>query len=195
MNDNKNSFVVYTEWLELIELLSEDEQLILLKRIFKYERGDEIKKTDFLQLEKLWGFIKAKLDASEAKSERIREAHRKGGKIRSAQLKTAQDSSAPEKETPKEKNTLSVIPAPEIEAPKKKQSSRFIKPTLEEIEAQIFEKGYTVNARRFFNYYESNGWKVGKNTMKSWKAALATWQSKEDEQVVSREPKSFWEVE
>ena len=41
MNDNKNSFVVYTEWLELIELLSEDEQLILLKRIFKYERGDE----------------------------------------------------------------------------------------------------------------------------------------------------------
>ena len=195
MNDNKNSFVVYTEWLELIELLSEDEQLILLKRIFKYERGDEIKKTDYLQLEKLWGFIKAKLDASEAKSERIREAHRKGGKIRSAQLRTVQDSSAPEKETPKEKNTLSVIPAPEIVAPKKKQSSRFIKPTLEEIEAQIFEKGYTVNARRFFNYYESNGWKVGKNTMKSWKAALATWQSKEDEQVVSREPKSFWEVE
>ena len=194
MNDNKNSFVVYTEWLELIELLSEDEQLILLKRIFKYERGDEIKKTDYLQLEKLWGFIKAKLDASEAKSERIREAHRKGGKIRSAQLKTAQDSSSPEKETPKEKNSL-IIPAPEIVSPKKKQSSRFIKPTLEEIEAQIFEKGYTVNARRFFNYYESNGWKVGKNTMKSWKAALATWQSKEDEQVVSREPKSFWEVE
>ena len=73
MNDNKNSFVVYTEWLELIELLSEDEQLILLKRIFKYERGDEIKKTDYLQLEKLWGFIKAKLDSSEAISKRIRE--------------------------------------------------------------------------------------------------------------------------
>lgn len=194
MNDNKNSFVVYTEWLELIELLSEDEQLILLKRIFKYERGDEIKKTDYLQLEKLWGFIKAKLDSSEAISKRIREAKSKGGKTRSAQLRKP-ESSAPAKETSGEKNTLSVIPAPEIVAPKKKQSSRFIKPTLEEIEAQIFEKGYTVNARRFFNYYESNGWKVGKNTMKSWKAALATWQSKEDEQVVSREPKSFWEVE
>lgn len=194
MNDNKNSFVVYTEWLELIELLSEDEQLILLKRIFKYERGDEIKKTDYLQLEKLWGFIKAKLDSSEAISKRIREAKSKGGKTRSAQLRKP-ESSAPAKEATGEKNTLSIIPAPEIVAPKKKQSSRFIKPTLEEIEAQIFEKGYTVNARRFFNYYESNGWKVGKNTMKSWKAALATWQSKEDEQVVSREPKSFWEVE
>lgn len=193
MNDNKNSFVVYTEWLELIELLSEDEQLILLKRIFKYERGDEIKKTDYLQLEKLWGFIKAKLDSSEAISKRIREAKSKGGKTRSAQLRKP-ESSAPAKETSGEKNSL-VVPAPEIVAPKKKQSSRFIKPTLEEIEAQIFEKGYTVNARRFFNYYESNGWKVGKNTMKSWKAALATWQSKEDEQVVSREPKSFWEVE
>ena len=193
MNDNKNSFVVYTEWLELIELLSEDEQLILLKRIFKYERGDEIKKTDYLQLEKLWGFIKAKLDSSEAISKRIREAKSKGGKTRSAQLRKP-ESSAPAKETSGEKNSL-IVPAPEIVVPKKKQSSRFIKPTLEEIEAQIFEKGYTVNARRFFNYYESNGWKVGKNTMKSWKAALATWQSKEDEQVVSREPKSFWEVE
>ena len=191
---NKSSFIVYTEWLELIELLTEDEQLILLKRIFKYERGDEIRKTDFLQLEKLWEFIKAKLDASEANSERIREAKSRGGKTTQSQFKTLKDSSRVLKSPKEEKSEVSIIPAPEIITSKNK-SSRFVKPTLEEIEDYIFKKGYSVNARKFFNYYESNGWKVGKNSMKSWKAAISTWQAKDEEQVVSREPKSFWEVE
>lgn len=53
----------------------------------------------------------------------------------------------------------------------------FVKPTLEEIQAYIKEKSYTISAEKFFNHYESNGWKVGKNQMKCWKAACASWQS------------------
>ena len=56
---------------------------------------------------------------------------------------------------------------------------RFVKPTLEEVAAHIREKGYTFDAERFWNYYESNGWKVGRNTMKSWTSACVTWQRKE----------------
>jgi hypothetical protein len=33
-----------------------------------------------------------------------------------------------------------------------------------------------VEARRFWDYYESNGWKVGRNPMKDWKAAVRNWQ-------------------
>ena len=58
-------------------------------------------------------------------------------------------------------------------------NKRFSVPTIQEIRDYIREKGYNVDAERFFNYYESNGWKVGKNPMKSWKAALATWNSNE----------------
>ncbi len=36
------------------------------------------------------------------------------------------------------------------------------------------EQGKT-EAEKFFNYYESNGWKVGKNPMKNWKASANTW--------------------
>ena len=36
------------------------------------------------------------------------------------------------------------------------------------------EQGKT-EAQKFFNYYESNGWKVGKNPMKNWKAAANNW--------------------
>ena len=56
---------------------------------------------------------------------------------------------------------------------------RFQKPTIEEVRAYIFERGYIFDADAFWNYYESNGWKVGKNPMKNWKAACSTWNTKE----------------
>ena len=55
----------------------------------------------------------------------------------------------------------------------------FQKPTIEEVRAYIFERGYIFDADAFWNYYESNGWKVGKNPMKNWKAACSTWNTKE----------------
>lgn len=56
-------------------------------------------------------------------------------------------------------------------------SRRFVKPTIEQIAAYCKEKGYDVEAERFFNYYESKGWVVGKSPMKDWKAAVRTWAS------------------
>ena len=62
---------------------------------------------------------------------------------------------------------------------KKRSSSAFVKPTFEECMAYAQEKGYQWNIERFFNYYESNGWRVGQNPMKNWKAAMRTWNTKE----------------
>ena len=52
-------------------------------------------------------------------------------------------------------------------------------PTLEAVQSYISEHKLTVNANRFHAYYTSNGWKVGRNPMKNWKAAIVTWQNKE----------------
>lgn len=61
-------------------------------------------------------------------------------------------------------------------------SKRFFPPGLEEIEAYFAEKGGTAaQAERFRDFYESNGWKVGKNPMKSWKAAASGWMSRDKE--------------
>ena len=56
---------------------------------------------------------------------------------------------------------------------------KFVKPTLEEVAAYMREKGYAVDAEAFWNYYESNGWRVGRSAMKSWKSACVTWQRQE----------------
>lgn len=56
------------------------------------------------------------------------------------------------------------------------------KPTQEEITNYLtLEKNYDdftamAFADRFWDYYQSIGWKVGKHDMKDWKAAVRTWE-------------------
>lgn len=58
-----------------------------------------------------------------------------------------------------------------------KKSKRFKKPTLDELEHYCIERQNKVDIQKFFNFYESNGWKVGKNPMKDWRASVRTWES------------------
>ncbi len=53
---------------------------------------------------------------------------------------------------------------------------RFTPPTLEEVAAYCFERQNTVDPEHFIDYYTTNGWKVGKNKMKDWKASIRTWE-------------------
>ena len=57
-----------------------------------------------------------------------------------------------------------------------KPLKRFTAPTLEEVKEYCAERKNGVDAARFVNYYTANGWKVGKNPMKDWKAAVRTWE-------------------
>lgn len=59
---------------------------------------------------------------------------------------------------------------------KKREQVRFHAPTLSEVKDYCTERGNGVDAQRFIDYYTSNGWKVGKNSMKDWKAAVRTWE-------------------
>lgn len=63
-------------------------------------------------------------------------------------------------------------------SPKRK---RFVPPTIDEVSEYVKEKGYTVNAQTFVDYNESKGWMVGKSKMKDWKAAVRTWQNRQQE--------------
>lgn len=76
----------------------------------------------------------------------------------------------------KEKSESEKDSVPESSARKKGSKEKFIKPTVEEIRAYCRERNNIVDAERFYDHYESNGWKVGKNTMKDWKAAVRTWE-------------------
>ena len=61
-----------------------------------------------------------------------------------------------------------------------KPQKRFVKPTLEEVQAYCAERNKGVDAQKWFDYYSANGWKVGKNPMKDWKASVRTWERSGD---------------
>ena len=63
---------------------------------------------------------------------------------------------------------------------KKENTKRknFIPPTVDEVKEYIDSVGSQVDAESFVAFYESKGWMVGKNKMKSWKAAIVTWEKR-----------------
>ena len=65
-------------------------------------------------------------------------------------------------------------------------TTRFHKPSISEIQQYCEERKNTVNAEKFFNHYESNGWMVGKNKMKDWKACVRTWEQNEKKYATSQ---------
>ena len=66
---------------------------------------------------------------------------------------------------------------------KKESPSNFKKPSLEELEsyAKEIEANFSVN--HFFDYYEANGWKVGKNSMKDWRATMRMWKHRSQSEI------------
>lgn len=60
--------------------------------------------------------------------------------------------------------------------PAKRKSSRFVKPTVEEVKAYCDERNNSIDAQRFVDYYQARGWMTGKNHIKDWKACVRTWE-------------------
>lgn len=52
----------------------------------------------------------------------------------------------------------------------------FLRPSLKEVADYCLERRNSVDPQSWMDHYESNGWRVGRNPMKSWKAAVRTWE-------------------
>ena len=112
---------------------------------------------------------------------RISEERKQKKLTQSRNLEEILEKSTPEIEIELEKD-IEIEKEKEIHSSAKSTTTkrkRFEKPTLSEIKAYCIERGNKVDAQHFFDYYESNGWRVGKNSMKNWQAAVRTWERSE----------------
>jgi hypothetical protein len=110
----------------------------------------------------------------------------------SQQVQSTPDANAMQKDA-KEKKRKEINNSISNDIDREKPHSRFVPPTLEEVQAYIVEKGYSVDAESFIAFYQSKNWYVGKNKMKDWKAAILTWEKREREQprrTTPRKPKT-----
>lgn len=188
MADNKNSFVLYAEYLELFEELNDEDAGQLVKHLFRYVNDKEPKtenplvKLAFIPIKQA---LKRDLKKWETYQQKQRENGKKGG--RPSKPKETQKTQ-PFISEPKKADNVNVNANVSVNDNKKnsKKSSRFSPPSLSEVEDYLKkEKSFhpaaaKKEAEKFKNYYESNGWMVGKNKMKKWKAAISNWISRMD---------------
>ena len=78
-----------------------------------------------------------------------------------------------------------------ILSPQGEKQKKFQKPTLEEITTYCKERNNGVVAEKFFDFYESKGWKVGNQPMKDWRAAVRTWERSSASAPVTMEQVTF----
>jgi hypothetical protein len=84
-----------------------------------------------------------------------------------------------------------------IDKPIEEKPKRFVKPTIEQLEAYMEERGMNNIANRFYDHYEANGWKIGKNSMKDWKASVRTWEQNHKKENISQpiKPIKYFNIE
>lgn len=74
----------------------------------------------------------------------------------------------------------------DIEEEKRKKENNIkekkkMPPTLEEVTAYCNERRNGINPQSFIDFYEARGWMIGKNKMKDWKAAVRTWENRDND--------------
>jgi len=98
------------------------------------------------------------------------------------------------KPAPKPKRPPNV--SPDGEVIEQKKPSKMIIPTQEEVNNFAAESFLNTNeAKKFFCYYDSNGWRVGKNPMKNWKSAFKGWCARATDTPSRAQPKTFAQID
>lgn len=190
----------------LIEMMYEEGGKIELKRIKGIAHALNVSLTDVEQmLNKYDLFMKndttfwsETVQRRLAKIEQVRLARSKAGKA-SGEARIRQSVEKEEvrinveqngtnvEHLPNNKNKIKENKRKEIKEEKNliKKDNGFKAPTIEEIEAYAKEKGYEyVDAEKFWNFYESKNWYVGKNKMSKWRSAVANWNKTEKERAI-----------
>mgnify|MGYP007099691628 CR=1 FL=1 len=186
----KESFVFYRSFAKSIEHLPASMQLPLYKAITEYAL-DTIEPnfgncTDKYVLDALWESIRPQLDANQSrylngckggapKGSRNNPNGRRGNKP-----KTNQELTENKPNDNVNVNDNDIKKEIFIKETSRQPRRTFVRPQLEEVKAYCDERKNGIDADKFFNHYESIGWKVGKNPMKDWKAAIRTWERNTD---------------
>lgn len=181
---DKKSFVMYESWGTAIEKMSNEQAGELIKAIYAYQKDPDAAPKD-PALAFVFELIKQQLDADSQRYKEAcaarSEAGKKGGRPKANASDKKQMVSEESKKSKcfseKAKKADNDLKENTLEGVKEK---RFAPPTLQEVKDYCLKMGYThVDAERFIDYYTSNGWMVGKNRMKDWKAAVRNWDRRE----------------
>lgn len=166
----RTGFVIQYKYLEALTLLSDKERSEFLLAMYEYDLTGELP-----ALSKRVRAVIKTLKYDIDKTRDVWERNNRNGRANKPKddVPTENLSDKEENAEPRERSEVSANA--EKEPPNKAKSGGFCPPTAVEAAEYARANGLSVNARDFVDYYESNGWMVGKNKMSNWRAALSRW--------------------
>jgi hypothetical protein len=167
---------VFTDFLEVAEGLSDGALARLFRAMLRYALDGtepQMKSSE----RALWTVARQNIDRETAAYE-SKVKHLQRG--RSSVSKTTRSVSEEDKDKEKEKDKDKDKDNDSLSStePRLTAEEREKKPSLEEVMSFSQEAGLNVDVQYFYNYYEANGWYIGKRPIRDWKAALKAWARK-----------------
>ena len=169
MANEKKSFLLYCDIIHTVEQLTDEQAGDLFRHILRYV-NDQDPQSDSVITKIAFEPIKQALKRDLDKYKSICERNSDNAKKR-------WDATASDRIPKHTKNADSDIDSDSDIDKDIKVNKGFVKPSIVEIKTYMIEIGMTDVSEKWFDYYESNGWLVGKNKMKNWKAAVRTWKN------------------
>ena len=210
--DDKKGFIMYMDWAELVMKLTDEDAGKLFRAIFAYHATREEPQLPPVA-DMLFSVMRIRFDQDIEKWESTKRsriaAGSAGGQARAESLRKqnvaneANATFATEDEANQAVNVnvnvngnVSVSESTKDRgmgegdlpqhAPKTRRT--FQKPSRSDVVTYCKERRNYVDPVRFYDYYEANGWMVGKNHMKDWRAAVRTWERGEQPRAAARLP-------
>jgi len=176
MAKDKTSFLLYCDQQGVFNKLPDEIAGKLIKHIFAYV-NDENPPCDDLLLTIAFEPIKTQLKRDLRKYDDYIDKQKfngaKGGRPKKEETTQI---TQPFFQEPKKADNVNDTDNDNVKDIKVKRDV-FIKPSIVEIKTYMTEIGMADVSEKWFDYYESNGWLVGKNKMKNWRAAVRTWKN------------------
>ncbi len=201
---NRDSFIFYGSFYEAISCLDDATRLQCYDAVASYAiTGIDPELNGVAKA--IFALIKPQIDANNKRYNngcKGAEYGKKGGRPVTKNPIGVNDENP--KETPNEKENENVNvneneKEKENESPSetkrekqaKEKRKRFSAPSVDEVRDYCRERGNSIDAETFVDFYASKGWKVGNSPMKDWQSAIRTWEKRECRASPREKPVSF----
>lgn len=171
----RDGFIIYKSFYKPVSILTDEQLGRLFRAIFRWQIDGEVTADPDITVP--FGFFVNQFRIDNDKYAAICEKNRANINKRwntTEYDRIRNDTKHTDKDKDKEKDNDSYGGPGEAPARKKP----FIKPSLDEVTAYCQDRNNGIDPGAFIDYYDANGWKIGKNPMRDWRAAIRTWERK-----------------
>lgn len=199
MTEKVRSFTLFEDQERMLDLMSDEQCGKLIRALYAHNVGREVEISDPLIQVVFWQIADA-IDRVKAYAEAKRSAGQAGGKQSQAQAKQTSSTGQADTKQPEawhgqqpstgQANAPSVSISKSISSSKSKEENkkaviggknppRFTPPSVEEVAAYCAERHNGIDAQRFCDYYQAQGWQLSNGrALKDWRAAIRNWESR-----------------